>query len=240
MNNLRLAAFLIFTLSALSSVRADLLYEWNFDDPENTFLSQATSSGQISANWGADFLNTATNGSGQLIVRRAPDGVGNAFIDTDSETLGQSFNNEIWVQLEIDGWNFAGKKRGETLRLGVAQSATLSLAQITLRRNDLDQVSVQGESFGRQSVSMPALPMFSSVQNDPVTFIMHINIESGLFALHYKMGEDPYLYLGDGILSPAREMKLLRLSFNGYFNASTEWFAINRIAYLSHDPMTAN
>lgn len=240
MSSLHLTSLLISTLAVLAPAGADVLYEWNFDDPIGTSLSETISSGEVEAQWNLDFDDSVTNGDGQLVVRRTPDGVANAFV-TISPEAERAIKDEIWMQVEIDGWEFSGKSASETMRLGVAhitdEERPHVLAQITLERTGSNQVSISAESFGEGSVSMPALPIFGSELTEPVTLVLHINKESDTFTLHYQMGEGPYLYLGEGTTSPEREIRFLRLGFSGYFNASSERFAINRIAYLSHDPM---
>jgi len=242
MSSLRFTSLLILTLAALTPAGADVLYEWNFDDPSGTSLSEAASSGKIEAQWNLDFDDSVTNGDGQLIVRRTPDGTANAFV-TISPKAERAIGNEIWMQVEIDGWAFSGKSASETMRLGIAhitdEERPHVLAQLTLERTDSNQVSVSAESFGEGATPMSALPIFGREQKEPVTFVLNINKESDTFTLRYQIGEGPYLYLGKGTTSPEREMRFLRLGFTGYFNASTEQFAINRIAYLSHDPMGA-
>jgi hypothetical protein len=240
MSPLRITSTLIASLALLAPATADVLYEWNFDDPSGTSLSEATSSGKIDAQWNLDFDDSVTNGDGQLIVRRTPDGVANAYVTIDSKAE-RAIQNEIWMLVEIDGWEFSGKSASETMRLGVAhitdEERPHVLAQINLERTDSNQVSVSAESFGDGSISVPPLPIFGKEQTEPVTFVLHIDKGANKFTLHYRMGDGPYLYLGNGATSPEREIRFLRLGFSGYFNASSEQFAINRIAYLSHDPM---
>jgi len=239
MSSLRLPSVLIASLAVLAPIHAATLYEWNFDDPSGTPLSQAASTGEIEAQWHLDFDDTETNGSGQLVVRRSPDGRANAFVTIDS-AAESAIKDQIWMLVEIDGWNFSGKSAAETMRLGVAhitdEERPHVLAQLTLERTDANQVSVSAESFGEGSASMPALPIFGKEQSEPVTFVLHINKEADTFTLHYQIGEGPYLYLGNGATSREREIRFLRLGFSGYFNASQERFAINRIAFLNQDP----
>jgi hypothetical protein len=236
----RLTFLLISTFAALAPLSAEVLYEWNFNDSQGTTLSEAASSGQIKAQWSLNFDDTVTNGDGQLIVRRTPEGVANAYVPLTPKA-SRAVEDEIWMQVEIDGWQFKGKSASETMRVGVAhitdEERPHVLAQITLERTDTNEVSVSAESFGEHSVSMPALPIFGNEQSEAITFVLHINKKSDTFTLHYQVGKGPYLYLGNGSTSPERDIRFLRLGFSGYFNATNEQLSINRIAYLNHDPM---
>jgi hypothetical protein len=238
----RLTTLLFSTLSAIIPLSAEVLYEWNFNDSEGTSLSEAISSGTIKAQWSLDFDDSIANGDGQLIVRRTPDGVANAYVPLTPKA-SRAFENEIWLQVEIDEWQFKGKSTSETMRLGLAhipdEERPHVLAQINLQRTDSNEVSISAESFGELSQSMQALPIFGSAQNEPVTFVLHIDKKSNSYTLYYHIGEGPYLYLGKGKTSPEREARYLRLGFSGYFNATNEKLSINRIAYLNHDPMGA-
>ncbi|MDQ8208492.1 hypothetical protein QEH52_13290 [Coraliomargarita sp. SDUM461003] len=236
----RLISIFLSTFAALAPMCADVLYEWNFDDLPSTNLTQTDSNGKIKADWNLDFDDTMTNGFGQLIVRRTPDGAANTYVPISAKAY-REIADEVWIQADIDGWHFKGKSASETMRLGIVhitdEERPHVLAQIILERTDSHQVSIAAEAFGEASKSMAALPIFDSEQNDAVSFVLYVNKKSNTFKLHYRIDEGPYLYLGEGTTSPDREIRYLRLGFSGYFNASDEALRINRIAYLSHNPI---
>ncbi|MGE9291002.1 MAG: hypothetical protein ACQKBT_08435, partial [Puniceicoccales bacterium] len=100
---------------------ADTLYEWKFEDTAGTFLSSTESSGEnADAMWDGDFDRSSTNGSGLFMIGRTPGGIANAYAEISSRDLTE---DEIWVILELNGWQFQGKSAKETLRLGIADTA---------------------------------------------------------------------------------------------------------------------
>tara|TARA_R100000027_G_scaffold58155_1_gene48005 strand:+ start:22260 stop:22988 length:729 start_codon:yes stop_codon:yes gene_type:complete len=224
----------------LGSVHAEVLYEWNFEDSPQTYLSSAESSGSIEAAWDGDFDRSAANGSGQFVVGRTPGGIANTYVAVPSSKIDAE---EIWAILELSEWNLVGKSASETIRFGVADIADDErphvLAQINLSRTGPNEVSVFGESFGKSSESMEPLPMFGANQKEPVMLALQILPEENTFSLYYKAGSGPFLFLGKGKTSPEREINYLRLGLSGYFNASDEIFAIERIAFQTHSPVEA-
>ncbi|MGE9271279.1 MAG: hypothetical protein ACQKBU_10790 [Verrucomicrobiales bacterium] len=217
--------------------QAGTLYEWDFEDPTGTLLSSTVSTGELKGAWDGDFDRSNTNGSGQFLIARTPGGIANAFVRLSSSDLD---SEEIWVILEIDGWNLEGKSAKETLRLGIADIAHEErphvLAQIRLERTGPNEVSVLTEAFGDGAESMAPLPMFGATQNEPVTFALKIEAEKNRHSLYYQVGGGPLLFLGEGKTSPDRELNYLRFGLSGYFNASDELLAINRIVVQTTPP----
>ncbi|MGE9291003.1 MAG: hypothetical protein ACQKBT_08440, partial [Puniceicoccales bacterium] len=110
------------------------------------------------------------------------------------------------------------------------------LAQIRLERSGPNEVSVLAEAFGEGAESMAPLPMFGASQTEPVTLALKIDPEANTFSLYYQVAGGAFLYLGEGKTSPDRDLNYLRFGLSGYFNASDEYFAIDRIAIQTSEP----
>ncbi|MBC2601887.1 hypothetical protein [Puniceicoccus vermicola] len=229
--------YTLLGLLLAGSTQAEILYEWNFEDPEGTFLTSVESSGEFQNPWDGAFDRSSTDGEGFFEIGRTPGGIANAYIDVSDDGFGI---DPLWVVLEIQEWSFSGKSASETLRLGVVDSPDEErphvLAQIRLERTGANEVSVLGESFGDGAVSMDPLPVFGAVQEVPVTLAMKIDQADQLFELYYQVADGPFLFLGKGKTSPDREINYLRFGLSGYFNASDEIFSIDRIAFQTSPP----
>lgn len=226
----------LLAILAVSGSSASPLFEWRFEDPVGTPLSQAANSGIAEENWEADFLDTLTDGQGNLLVRRTPDGPANSFVG-----LRSLLPPVVWVVAEIEGWHFAGSSATETLRLGLAhhphESHPSVLAQLRLERVAADAVVIAAEGFGDGATATLDFPIFSSIQTEPVTFVLEVNQPQLTFKLHYRVSNGPFLFLGEGSISPDREARFLRFGLTGHFGASGESLSISRIAYLAENPL---
>jgi hypothetical protein len=238
MRHLHLPFFCALSITFAVSLHAEVLYEWTFDDPSGTSLSHVSSSGTEATSWSGDFDETQTNGAGQLLVGRSPDGIANAYVAVSKKIAHGE--QPLWVLVELGGWEFKGKSASETMRLGLAhlshETRPHVLAQILLERTDSNTVTVGAESFGEGAKSMVPLPIFAS-EEKAVTLVLKVDPSANQLVLYYRQGVGDFLYLGEGSTSPERTMSFLRLGFSGYFNAADEHLTIDRIAYFDHDPM---
>ena len=222
-------------------LQAETLYEWKFDDPSQALLSDTESSGKFGPSWDGDFDRSTTNGQGQFSVGRTPGGIANTFVDVSTDRIPK---DEIWAILEIAEWNLSGKSASETVRLGFVDKSDEEkphvLAQINLSRTGPNEVSVCGESFGIGSESMEPLPIFGASQTEPLMIALQYLPQEHTFTLYYRVADGPFLYLGKGKTSPDRQINYLRFGLSGYFNASDEEFAIERIAFQENSPLEAS
>ena len=215
------------------------LYEWEFDDPTGTVIGNAANSGSRAGSWEPSLTDTFTTGDGFLSVRRTPDGPANAYIP-----LLKDLPDKVWVLVTLEGWNFGGSSARETLRIGLAdQTHEMSphvFAQIRFERVDANAVAVAAEGFGDLSESTPDLPLFPADQTEPVTFVLEMDRENESFVLHYRAGTGPFLFLGEGRISPTRQPNFLRFGVTGHLGASGEELRIDRIALLDENPLTTD
>lgn len=231
---------LVLLLVSTVFLRGEVLFEWNFDDPEGTMLADAVNTGTYSGSWDASFNDSMTNGQGQFVIRRTPGEPSNAFLEIEVPE-GESLPEKLWVILEIDRWNFAGRTANETLRLGLAhvthELRPSVLAQIRFGRVGDNQVAVIGEAFGDGAEDAPELPLFLAENQEPVVFALSIDTSNNEFELYYRQGDGDFLFLGDGETSPDREPRFLRFGLAGHFAASGEYLVVDRIAITDQSPL---
>lgn len=229
---------LFLSLSSLYATKP--LYEWNFEEFNGTELSKAKNTGSVDGKWSDDFSESYSDGNGNYLIGRMPGETSNVFIEIDPIT-SSSVPGRVWLILEVAGWNFAGETANETLRIGFADKEhdrrPSVAAQIRFGRTDANKVSITGEGFGDKAKRTEEVTAFVANQSEPVTFVLEVDKQKERFELHYRLGDGPYIFLGEGKMDPERNANFLRFGLSGHFGAEGEFLKIDRIAVTELNPI---
>jgi len=237
---MKLTPYTLLLILAAQATAAKPLMEWRFDDPSGTPTSELANTGRLPGAWNGDLENTFTNGEGHLVVRRTPQSAANVFVPVVLPA-GTQLPGDLWILVDVAGWNFRGNVANETMRVGFSHTRHAErpsvVAQIRLGRVGADQVSVAAEGFGEGAEETTDLPLFRAEQVTPLTLVLHVNRAENTFTLNLRQQEGgAVMFLGSGAISPDREIQFVRLGFTGHFGAREEFLHLSRVAVLTENP----
>ena len=214
----------------ISGVVEDFL----FSDANGTLLHNSANDANPGNQWtsDADLANTSVQDGG-LLIQKDNDAFASHYLQIENIE-----DDQAWLVMEIDGWNFADfdVSEREELRLGFMNDDVLSgsviTAQVEIERNGLGGIEINGQALGAGTNIAPA--GLATTQSDPFTVILHLNKEDNTYEILYKSAGGAWTSLGIGAVDPARNGNTLRLVANNHFGGTGEYFDIGRI-YLTYD-----
>jgi hypothetical protein len=230
---------LILSLAAaalVASAEAGEVAEWKFDDPPGTSLKSSANSVSGGGAWSANFDTTVTDGSGKLISKKPSGGIWNTYY-----RLPDNAPHQLWVVVELTGWNLNGAKVKEAVRAGFCATDTddkpMVVAQAVLERKTDGSVSLRGDALGDGSTTVTgdSSPL-QQQQTSPLTIVVGLDQDAGTYSLTTRGTDGTNKVLGTGKTSPGRAAKYVRFSIAGDLTDPEEQISIDRIAVTDTDP----
>ncbi len=230
---------LILSLAAaalVASAEAGEVAEWRFDDPPGTSLKSSANSVSGGGAWSANFDATVTDGSGKLISKKPSGGIWNTYY-----RLPDNAPHQLWVVVELTGWNLNGAKVKEAVRAGFCATDTddkpMVVAQAVLERKPDGSVSLRGDALGDGSTTVTGdSSSLQQQQTSPLTIVVGLDQDAGTYSLTTRGTDGTNKVLGTGKTSPGRTAKYVRFSIAGDLTDPEEQISIDRIAVTDTDP----
>lgn len=235
----RLAAAAVLAALILvvpSSLTAQVLQQWQFNDPPGTNLVGAANEGR--ARFIRPPAGVATDGAGHLVVRRTTQPP----VLYYSPLPADHFADPIWVVTEITAWTGAGET-GEAIRLGFSNGTEVAnhIADLRLERTSDDVVTLSVRASGTGATHSDSIATIPLPIVQPHRFALYYDTREHRYALLTQVGEGAWQQMASGTTAPAKHPAThLRLGLAGIFNdTAEEQLLLGHITLHRHSPAEA-
>jgi hypothetical protein len=234
--------YIISGLSALMATSlsvANELHDWQFNDPAGTTVSGALNQGSVGVPWDGNLANSTTTGTGILRIMRS----GN--LVSRRADVGDIFGvTEIHMVAEIAGWHMpvvndtvTTELRWELLNGTTLNSSTQVTAGFRMFFLDTGEVTLETGAGGTDSNRREATPIFTRIQNEPVTIALSYDLIFSSYVVQYKVGDGEWVEFFEGNVAPDRSPVSFRFAIRGDFNGDGEnYFDLDRFVISTAFP----
>lgn len=256
---MKYAAFVVALCVATScaiSVRAAILEDFLFDDPDGTVITSTVNSANSGNNWLSQNTNiTAGVENGSFRLQKGG--------ESPTPVTGQVINvlnianitsGRAWLVAELAGWSYTATASSPSERVRFAfvdndppatNSSTITAEANIDRAGGALQLNASALGVGAGSIAGTySLPL---VQTEPFKIAVEINKNLNTYSVHYKDGNDPWGTLGTAVLGDVaasgmptgilRRGNGLRFAFTGTFNDTGEFVDVDRIYLTNLNPV---
>lgn len=241
----------LITTTALAigslSVNAIELHDWQFNDIAGTTMSGAVNQGLHGTFWDGNLADSTTTGEGTMRIRRS----GN-LVSRRANIGDNQGSPELHMTVVIAGWNLTDpidpevgqpRLRFEFLSGFAEDNPTAATATVRFERFADGQVGLQAYATGTAAPggqSSEMTPLFTSVQEQPVTIQITYNRLSHFYVVNYKVGDGDFIQLFTGTTSGVRDAESIRLAVQGDFQGDgTSFLDLDRFVVSTALPISA-
>lgn len=186
-------------------------------------------------------LNSGTDGRGGFVIQRPADGPQNSYINLEG------LNAEavsVYVTTVIREYRLAGTSTFERLNVGLADSnhptRPRAVAQLVFDRNDDGDVELSLQAFGALAENPTEKVVLPGRLDRPLTVVMKYDAARQLMEGSCRIGDGPWVWLGEGRPDRDRTAWYLRFRTTGNWNSKeSERLVVDRIAVSRDDPRRA-
>jgi hypothetical protein len=227
-------------LSCAGVVRAGIIEDFRFNDPNGTALDTAANSASTHQ-WVHDTDHAATinvqNGSLNIVKN-------NTDFVTEGLGLDDVSTGTLWMVAKFKDWAVLGTapdgNNVEEIRFGfmgtedlVPPPSSTVLAEMMIARNQgAGTFQISGTALGAAGTPIAAANI-NFVQNEPFVMAMEVNQTNNTYRIFYRSGNDAPTLLGTGNLEPTRDALITRFSINNFWGDTSGEFANLDRFYIS-------
>lgn len=224
-----------------SIVSANELHDWQFNDPAGTTVSGSLNQGLIGVPWDGNLASSTTTGNGILRIMRSGNLVSRR---ADMGDIGSA--TQIHMVTEIASWNMpvvndtvTTELRWELLNGSTLNASTQVTAGFRMFFLDNGEVTLQTAAGGTGSTTQTATPIFTRIQNEPVTIALSYDMIFSNYRVQYKVGDGEWVEFFEGNVAPDRSPVSFRFFIRGDFNGEGEnYFDLDRFVISTAFPPT--
>jgi hypothetical protein len=230
------------TLSMCAAVSAAVLHDWQFNDPAGTTMSAAVNQGVVGVAWDGNLANSITTGTGVMRIRR------NSTLTSRRADMGVTVvAPQIHMVAEIAGWSMpvlsagvVNELRWELLNGTTLNASTQVTAAFRLFFLENGQVTLETGAGGTGSTRREAEPVFTNIQNEPVTLALSYNQVQQTYVVQYKIGSGSWTEFFRGDVAPDRSAVSFRFAVRGDFDGGGQnYFDFDRFVISTEFPPPA-
>ena len=196
------------------------LARWDFDDPENTKLTETDFHGPNTEQWTNELPSSTCDGAGCLNISKSHlDDVIDTYLPLKDSAA------TVALEIEIRELRLAGTRLKEKIQIGFTSDRDRPKvsAQLVLARTPSGDISIHGEGPGRGTSIPPAILLRHRDLGDAVALRLEIDQSLETYRILFRKADEPEFHrLGSGKIAPSRPAKYLRLCFKGDFSDNEE------------------
>ncbi len=231
---------------ATLAAQAVELHDWQFNDVAGTPVSATVNQGINSVFWDGNIADSTTTGEGALRIRRT-----GGLVSRRADIGDNQGSPELHMTVVISGWNLTDpvdldvgqpRMRLEFLSGFAADNPTAVTASVRFERLSNGDVALQARATGTAAPGgqeSDMIPLFTSVQEEPVTIQISYNRLSHFYVVNYKVGDGEFTELFTGTTSGIRDAESFRLAVQGdFFGDGSGFLDLDRFAISTDLPIS--
>lgn len=222
-----------------AAAQAAIIEDFRFDDPAGTAVESAANSaaGGNHFDVDADLVAVTTNGSGQLDASlKANNALGTTYVDLSPDPASGSLYAVMALRYAFDAGSL-DTQENEEIRIGLMAAdprSTLTTAELQIRREDDNTVSLFGNAVGSGSLDTSGATL-GLAQAETMIAVLALGLDEARLQTSYSLdGGISFTTLSDGQLDPTRAVASMRLTLNN--DLSQDQVLIDRVFLSDTNP----